>query len=107
MPSAALEIEGRLRAAATSAYGEVSDLDLKLRPSTKPGFGHLQSNIALRPSKTVGAAARDVADRLASLLADDQLYSVNAAGPASSTSPLPATAWSPRRTRPSATHDSA
>jgi len=68
------ELSGRLRAAAGA--------DPELRPSTRPEFGHFQSNVALRLAKATGRKPRDVAsDLVAALKLDDLCLPVEIAGP--------------------------
>nr|WP_133786766.1 arginine--tRNA ligase [Kribbella sp. VKM Ac-2571] len=70
----------RLSAAAEAAFG--TSYDPELRSSTKPEFGHYQSNLALRIGNALGQSPRDVAARLvASLQVEDLCEKPSIAGP--------------------------
>ncbi|WP_167217814.1 arginine--tRNA ligase [Kribbella shirazensis] len=70
----------RLSAAAAAAFG--TPYDPELRSSTKPEFGHYQSNLALRIGNALGRPPRDVAARLvAELQVDDLCETPEIAGP--------------------------
>ncbi|TDW97948.1 arginyl-tRNA synthetase [Kribbella sp. VKM Ac-2566] len=70
----------RLSAAALAAFG--TSYDPELRSSTKPEFGHYQSNLALRIGNALGQSPRDVAARLvASLQVEDLCQTPEIAGP--------------------------
>mgnify|MGYP002651746431 CR=1 FL=1 len=53
MPSLPSQLSARIESA--------TGVDPQLRPSTKPQFGHFQSNVALRLAKQEGRPPRDVA----------------------------------------------
>lgn len=70
----------RLSAAAAAAFG--TPYDPELRSSTKPEFGHYQSNLALRIGNALGLPPREVAARLvAALQIDDLCQAPEIAGP--------------------------
>ncbi|TCC12540.1 arginine--tRNA ligase [Kribbella soli] len=70
----------RLSAAAAAAFG--TSYDPELRSSTKPEFGHYQSNLALRIGNALGRSPRDVAARLVALLqVEDLCQTPEIAGP--------------------------
>ncbi len=70
----------RLSAAAAAAFG--TSYDPELRSSTKPEFGHYQSNLALRIGNALGLPPRDVAARLvAALQIEDLCRTPEIAGP--------------------------
>lgn len=70
----------RLSAAAASVFG--TSYDPELRSSTKPEFGHYQSNLALRIGNALDLPPRDVAARLvASLQVEDLCSTPEIAGP--------------------------
>ena len=57
MPSLPSQLSARIESA--------TGVDPQLRPSTKPQFGHFQSNVALRLAKQEGRPPRDVAADIA------------------------------------------
>ena len=60
----------------------VAGVDPEKRPATKPQFGHIQSNVALRLAKLEGAKPRDVAQRIVGQLQlDDLCETPEVAGP--------------------------
>lgn len=60
----------------------VAGVDPELRPATKPQFGHFQSNVALRLSKTEGVPPREMAQRIVDKLEiDDLCETPDIAGP--------------------------
>jgi arginyl-tRNA synthetase len=70
----------RLSAAAEAVFG--TSYDPELRSATKPGFGHYQSNLALRIGNAEGLPPREVAARLvAELQLDDLCETPQIAGP--------------------------
>jgi arginyl-tRNA synthetase len=70
----------RLSAAAAAAFG--TSYDPELRSSTKPEFGHYQSNLALRIGNALGRSPREIAALLvASLQIDDLCRPPEIAGP--------------------------
>ena len=74
----------RLSAAAAAAFG--TPYDPELRSSTKPEFGHYQSNLALRLGNLLSLPPRQVATRLvAELHLDDLCYPHRSPDPVSST----------------------
>ncbi|WP_410788981.1 arginine--tRNA ligase [Kribbella sp. C-35] len=80
MSAVLLVLSARLSAAAAAAFG--TSYDPELRSSTKPEFGHYQSNLALRIGNVLGLPPRDVAARLvAALQLDDLCEQPSIAGP--------------------------
>ncbi|MGW6196079.1 arginine--tRNA ligase [Kribbella sp. NPDC055110] len=70
----------RLSAAAAAAFG--TSYDPELRSSTKPEFGHYQSNLALRIGNALGLPPREVAARLVGALQlEDLCEKPSIAGP--------------------------
>ncbi|HEY3559850.1 MAG TPA: arginine--tRNA ligase [Kribbella sp.] len=70
----------RIQAAATKAFG--APYDPELRSSTKPEFGHYQTNLALRIGNELKQPPREVAARLvATLQLDDLCEPPSIAGP--------------------------
>ena len=71
-----------LPAQLTERVQAVAGIDPEMRPSTKPQFGHFQSNVALRLAKTVGKPPREVAAELVDRLdLDDVCEPLEIAGP--------------------------
>ena len=82
----------RLSAAAAAAFG--TSYDPELRSSTKPEFGHYQSNLALRIGNALGQPPRDIAARLvASLQIEDLCSPPEIAGPGFINLTLKSSAW--------------
>lgn len=74
MPSLPSQLSARIESA--------TGVDPQLRPSTKPQFGHFQSNVALRLAKQEGRPPRDVAaDIVARLDVADLCETPEIAGP--------------------------
>lgn len=74
MPSLPSQLSARVESA--------TGVDPQLRPSTKPQFGHFQSNVALRLAKQEGRPPRDVAaDIVAKLDVADLCETPDVAGP--------------------------
>jgi arginyl-tRNA synthetase len=82
MQTAQNTLSDRIRQGASSAFGaEYLTWDPQLRASTKPEFGHVQTNLPLRLAKTLGLAPRHIAERiLAQLNIDDLCLPAQVAG---------------------------
>ncbi len=60
-----LALSAHLRKAVTICFGDAyADIDPELRPSTRPEFGHLQSNLPLRLAGPLGLAPREIGARI-------------------------------------------
>ncbi|CAN5451433.1 arginine--tRNA ligase [soil metagenome] len=67
-------LSSRLQAASVAALGpDFDDWDPQLRDSTKPEFGHLQTNLPLRLAQATGLPPREIAARILSELDVDGL----------------------------------
>ncbi|MFE6506869.1 arginine--tRNA ligase [Nocardioides sp. NPDC057767] len=74
-------MSAHLQNAVVACFGDAyADIDPELRPTTRPEFGHLQSNLPLRLAGLLGLPPREIGARLVDAVDVDELATLELAG---------------------------